>query len=132
MKMARLPGVLGLATALAVFLCAPGCEEGPKEDEATKYFENEPLTYTNEDISTYTLKIWGGNTILATDGQTTVFKAAGGTPPYHWDVLDISLGTILESDDDSAVYQRNAPGDNTIILEDDEGHVTYFAVSQPL
>lgn len=136
MKMAQLPGILGLSTALAFFFCVQGCEKGPNVDEAETYFDTHPLEFSHEDIATYTLEIMWADEALAssgleTDGAVAVLQAAGGTPPYKWDVVDVSLGTIIESDGPSAVYQRNAAGDNTVILKDSAGNEVYAAVSQP-
>ena len=136
MNVARLPGILGLSAALAVFFCVSGCEEGPVVDEAASYFDNNPLEFTHTDISTYSLGIeWDdaelADTGLASDGEVALLSAGGGTPPYAWDVQDISLGTIIESGEASAVYQRNAVGDNVVILIDSAGDRAYTTVSQP-
>lgn len=135
MKSARLPVVFGLLAAFATFFCVSGCESGPDNTEASSYFDNNPLQFTHTDLATYTLEIaWEDtaiNGILETDGQTAVLTAGGGKPPYKWSVHDVSLGTIVEDGGSSAVYQRNAMGDNVVILTDKNGDRAYAAVSQP-
>ena len=136
MNMARLPGTIGLSAALAVFFCISGCTEGPDTDEATSYFDRNPSEFTHEVVTPWEqnsleLSIKGDNSILDTDGQVASFSASGGTPPYKWEVHDVFLGTIIQSDGAVAVYQRNAVGDNVVILTDHEGNSAYFAISQP-
>jgi|APCry1669188910_1035180.scaffolds.fasta_scaffold89049_1 hypothetical protein len=57
---------------------------------------------------------------LTTNGAFAVFEAAGGTPPYYWDVLTPSLGSIVGGGS-SAVYKRTANGDNVVTLKDSVG-----------
>lgn len=136
MNMVRRPGMLRLSTALAILFCISGCDNGPDVSEAVSYFDSHPLEFTHTDISTYSLAITWEDTALQTegltaDGQVAVLSAGGGTPPYQWDVQDVSLGTIIDQEGPAAAYQRNAAGDNVVILKDSAGNEAYTAVSQP-
>lgn len=136
MKSVRLSGLIGLLAAFTAFLFVSGCEEGPDVTEATSYFDNNSMQSIHEDIATYSLTIIWADVIqqtagLTIDGEVAVFKAAGGKPPYKWSARDVSLGTVVEQNNASTAYQRNAVGDNLLILKDSAGVVAYAAISQP-
>ena len=136
MNVVRLSRILGLSLALAVFFSFAGCSEGPDVSEAVTFFDENPLDPTLGDISTLTLAIAWDDADLATagltaDGEIASFSAGGGKPPYDWDVHDVSLGTIIQKRGAFAVYQRNAPGDNVLILKDSAGNRAYAVIAQP-
>lgn len=75
--------------------------------------------------------IYGTEASLAGDGNTLTLTVYGGQSPYRWGVSDVSLGSIIESRDDAAVYQRNAAGDNAVTVVDRNGRTAYYDVAQP-
>lgn len=123
------PVLVVLCVAAAILL--PGCEEGPDTSAATSYFAQNPYTTMREDMATITLMVDPAEKSLSYDGQTFVLTAAGGTPPYTWSVHDVGVGTILRSKGYYAVYQRNAPGDNVVVLRDKSKTEVYCTIMQP-
>jgi len=128
----KLPVVFGICLIAAMLA---SCEEGPDTSAVTSWFAENPYnTSLHQDLSTVTLTINPtdlGTKVVTYDGGTIVLTAAGGTPPYSWSVQDVGLGTILRSRGYYAVYQRNAPGDNGVILRDKNRTEVFCIISQP-
>ena len=137
-SMTRVMRYSSMILTCAFLACVCGCDEGLDLSEATDYFDtHEANTSLHQDLSTSSLTIILADETVATagltyDGQCVGLTAAGGTPPYTWDVHDIELGTIVESDGPNAVYQRNQAGDNVVILTDGAGNSAYVTIMQPL
>jgi hypothetical protein len=66
-------------------------------------------------------------------GDLATFTVTGGTAPFTWTVSDAPLGKMLNPPVDSSteVYQRLAPGDNSITIVDDLGNTAIALVKQP-
>lgn len=69
--------------------------------------------------------------ILEEDGQSTVLRAQGGTPPYTWNIVDNTLGNFSSISGDSAVYRRTNVGDNAVMLTDNAGGAAHIVIRQP-
>ena len=67
---------------------------------------------------------------LAADGDIALFAAIGGMPPYSWSVSLQALGKIHPRGAAQALYVRQAPGNNTVILTDGRGQVAVASVTQ--
>lgn len=73
---------------------------------------------------------------VTTNGGMYVFSAAGGVPPYTWDVNDGTKGQIISvpaTDPlrSQALYRRNAAGDSSVVLRDSVGTERFAIVTQP-
>lgn len=131
MRMQRLGllGVLCCGMGLALVLC--GCDSGPDTSEVTGYFDsNEYESLPRENLHTITLVVSPSAAELEYDGAKIKLKASGGQAPYWWEVVDISLGSIIGTGP-TVVYQRDAVGDNVVILHDNAGAVAYCIIAQP-
>ena len=128
--------------ASVLFVCSmtalPGCEKGPDTDEITSF--NFPGPDDPDQWCSFhrTCPLSSAKPIMSPaaasltyDGATLAIEVSGGTAPFSWSVDDISLGTIAEHNDRSAVYKRNATGDNVVILTDKKGNKAYCTITQP-
>ena len=136
MSMKNWSGFLWLSAVLAFLFCIPGCDNGPDVTDASSYFDSHPLDFTHYDLATDTLSItWADASLktkgLAANGDVAVFSGGGGTPPYTWDVLDASRGTILDSRGSYSAYRRIAAGNNVVALKDSAGNKAYITIPQP-
>lgn len=109
-----------------------GCEDDADTRGVSSYFDEHPYDSTKrERASTAKLSIEPLTATLNTDGETKVFTASGGKKPYVWSVTDISRGSIISEATSQAVYQRSAPGDNVVVLSDQNGNSVVSPVNQP-
>ena len=77
------------------------------------------------------LKVSPTTVSLSDNGDMAAFTASGGKEPYNWGVQDIFRGDVVDSGGAGAVYQRAAPGDNSVIVTDGNGDKAYAVVQQP-
>jgi hypothetical protein len=68
---------------------------------------------------------------LSTDFEKAVLTAAGGVPPYSWEVDDPATGLLSSSTGNSVIYTRVASGDNAITVTDAEGTYAIVVIQQP-
>jgi hypothetical protein len=71
---------------------------------------------------------------LAAFGSSVTFTAAGGTPPYLWEVADTGLGGFPSGQQAigiSVTYTRTFPGNNTVTLSDSAGNTKVIPITQP-
>ncbi|MGQ9661244.1 MAG: hypothetical protein ACUVWX_02780 [Kiritimatiellia bacterium] len=68
----------------------------------------------------------------AKDGETVLFTAGGGTPPYTWEVWNPTLGEISPQGASQAIYTRRQAGNNYVTVTDHAGHVAMATITQPL
>jgi hypothetical protein len=115
-----------------LILFITGCEEDADMRGVSSYFDEHPYESTKRDRpSPAKLSIEPLSATLNADGETKVFTASGGRKPYIWKVSDISRGSIVSEATSQAVYQRNAPGDNVVIVSDQDGNSVVATVKQP-
>ena len=116
---------------LVVFVTIMGCEDDPETDTSA-YFEENPYSSVTRVTTSASdlLTIEPESASLSADGDSTVFKAEGGTPPYTWAVQDISRGSIVIEGESSAAYQRGSAGDNVVVLQDSAGTTVFASVAQ--
>lgn len=88
------------------------------------------VTATSAAPAELTAKIDPGT--LSADGDKAIGTVEGGTPPYHWTVIDAGLGHIVGSDQGvSVVYERDNAGDNVLRVVDGGGLIVNLLVKQP-
>ena len=70
---------------------------------------------------------------LSSNGDLATFTVTGGTAPFTWTVSDVS-GFMLNApaDSNSEVYERDSPGDNSILITDSRGISVNVVIHQPL
>lgn len=89
------------------------------------------ITQTGEEEEEAALSVSPTSATLDYDGDQVVFTASGGVEPYSWSVGDDSLGSVSWDASSTALYERKAAGENTVIVSDNEGHVALAEVTQP-
>jgi hypothetical protein len=67
---------------------------------------------------------------LKANGDKIVFSGTGGKGKYHWSVGDAARGRIEITNWRQALYTRLLPGNNTVVLNDDDGHVAVASITQ--
>lgn len=108
------------------------CERNVDTSELQGYFdENQYESLSRPDLNRVSLIISPSGQTLTYDGQQAKLSAGGGTPPYEWDVHDVSLGSIIEDSGTVVVYRRETLGDNVVILTDATGVQVFCIISQP-
>jgi len=78
-----------------------------------------------------TLTVSPTSATLTHDDDEVAFTAAGGSGGYRWYSGDTDEGEVRVLDNTQAVYRRKMQGDNTVELQDSEGHVAIATVVQP-
>jgi len=68
---------------------------------------------------------------LAEDGNSAVLTATGGSPPYHWTLGDVALGSLDADTGASVAYTRNRWGDNSVRVTDSAGDSVTVVIQQP-
>ncbi len=118
---------------VCLLVAMPGCEKGPNTDELSSHdflAPDEWDLFNRTSLSDLKLVVTPATAALSYNGALLSLEAIGGTAPFSWSVSDISLGTIAETSGRSAVYRRNAAGDNTVIVRDRNGKASYCIISQ--
>ncbi len=108
---------LGIASALCVII---GCEKDKSTgDMSMSPYSSDPRQSANPSAVFITPSSVGGTNV----GETFVFTASGGTPPYKWDMQQKDRGrlAIRGSDRDQAIYEVVKAGDNEIVAYDQDG-----------
>lgn len=125
-----------LCGLLLLPLC--GCEdEDTSTGEVAAYQSAErgatkpPVEETTEEAAPTDLTVSPATVTLDGQGDMASFTASGGTSPYSWSVTDVFRGSVVDAGGSSAVYQRSAAGDNTVIVQDSKGKKAYAVVTQP-
>ncbi len=66
----------------------------------------------------YTLALTASPNPIPFGSDTCTIVVSGGVLPYSWWVQDPSLGVIVRSAGDTAVYRSQAPGENVVEVRD--------------
>ena len=118
---------------LFIFIAFCGCEDTPKADDVNRAFQQNSLEngFGGGQSASSSMVISPKSAELDVNGAQQVFEVTGGTPPYSWSVVDISLGSMVAQGGTSAVYERSVAGDNSIRLQDGSGSAAFAKATQP-
>ena len=120
----RYSGLVFLVVVAGLF---SGCEDDGR-DPAREFFETTPVD--DRWLAEEKLVVDPAEVSLAADGDQVVLTGSGGRGPYAWRVRDSSRGRIEVRGWSQALYTRTAPGSNSVILEDQSGHVALCHIEQ--
>lgn len=123
--------VLSIAGSLGILvasLITAGCDD-PNTSELDSYFESHPFVSDPRSTSARIVSINPSAATISSVGGRIVFRAAGGTGGYTWDVSNTSMGTITPSGDAQGVYVSKAIGDNEVVVYDRAGNAAIAYIS---
>lgn len=129
----RLP-ILALtaAAAIGMLTALTGCEDEPSSDDLDSFFSSNPtISDPRTQPGVSTVRISPASAVAASVGQKIMFKAGGGTAPYHWGISITSRGSIdrSESTTASAVYTVTTVGPNNVIVYDAQGAAAIASIT---
>lgn len=125
-RMAR--NVLCILGLVAASLLPAGCDD-PNTSELDGYFESHPLVNDPRAGSPSTVSVNPSAATISSTGSRVVFRAAGGSGGYTWDVSTPSRGTITPTGSAQAVYEALALGANDVIVYDRSGNAAIAYIS---
>lgn len=115
------PAALVFAALLATF----GCEADTDEDKSgvDAYFDATPYSGgERDDPANPDLEINPDYAAISIVGEKAVFEGRGGVGPFTWSVGDSAYGRVDVRGWSEAVYTCLKVGNNTVRVEDQQGH----------
>jgi hypothetical protein len=77
------------------------------------------------------LTLTPGNAAVAAVGDTVVFVADGGYPPYEWGVGNSVIGSIQVKNGNPCIYIANQLKKNSVFVKDSRQTVVAVSISVP-
>lgn len=113
--------ILSIGLSMAGALCALlGCEKDKSTgDMSMAPYSSDPRQSATPSVVVISPSLVGGTNV----GETFVFTASGGNPPYRWDMQQNDLGRLATrgSDRNQGIYTVLKVGDNEIVVYDQDG-----------
>lgn len=128
MKKHGVRSFLGMLGLLAASFLPGGCDD-PNTSELDGYFESHPFVNDPRSSSPSVVSINPSSATIASIGSRVVFRAAGGSGGYTWDVSTPSRGSITPSGGSQAIYVALSVGANDVIVYDRSGHAAIAYIS---
>jgi hypothetical protein len=138
------PHVSSSRLKLLLILLAPlllaGCEDGKSQPmtEMQQYYATNSVTFDTKPGSvTFTsnsipveaqLTVTPSSATVSAIGDTLVFTASGGVPPYDWNVANVLIGSIQFKNGNPCVYVCKQLKMNSVWVTDHSGNVAAAAI----
>ncbi len=125
MPLCLLPVMLGLLSA-GLF---SACEKSQDSREGIAYSEENAFTLdptpgtTRAATTNAVLSVAPDTASVSGAGDTLVFTASGGVPPYEWGVGNSTIGIIQVRNGNPCVYVCKQLKQNSVFVTDREGNV---------
>lgn len=125
---------LRLLVVLALPLFMIGCEHDSVEmEETSEYMQTDGLSLDNKpgkvNLSEKpALVVTPDTATVKAVGDTIVFVAAGGSPPYEWGVGNSVIGSIQVRNGNPCSYIANQLKKNSVYVKDSRGTVTAVTI----
>ncbi|TAN38157.1 MAG: hypothetical protein EPN23_03060 [Verrucomicrobia bacterium] len=128
----QLPALI-VSMGLVAMGLQSGCEgtSGPDTNGVDSYFADHPyVSDPRNPTSPSDLTVTPSSATVSYVGQVITFTVKGGTPAYHWDVVN-GNGRIRSADGDGSqgIYNADVVGANSVVVFDASGHSAIAAVT---
>jgi hypothetical protein len=126
---------IGLLSFLAISVLLAGCEgERSNTSETAEYMDSNSVELDNQSGKINlderpALSVTPTSAGVLEVGDTVVFTAAGGSPPYDWGIGSVVNGSIDKSQGNPCFYTCLKLKQNSIFVKDSRGKVAAATIT---